>query len=362
MIATVVSLRLLRAFLTVEVAVAFVALVAVAVHALSLWRRQRADAPRLARGYAAVAAEIGADRDLDEDRIADLRRLPRRVQRRIVEDLAVSLSGRDGDRLGGVAQSLGLVAAAQRRCRSRWWWRRLLGAHQLNVYDRGAGVLVELFDDSHPAVRAQVIQWAGDARREELAGRLVSSLQDPSALCRHSAADSILRAGAAMVDTLARELSSRSGQEQADLLAVLARRPDLRYLPASLVAVADDLPAVRAAAAAVLGGVGGPEAGAALESLLVDPDAAVRAAAADGLRRLGHEGAAPSLAPLLRDSSFAVRQTAGAALASLGPGGILLLRRYASDEDRFASDMARYSLEVAALGTSRAGATGNDDG
>ncbi len=353
-----ISLPLLRAFLTVEVAVALVALVAVAVHGLCLWCRQRADGPRLAQGYAALAAVIDEDRGPDEDRMAELRRLPRRVQQRLVEELAVSLTGQEGDLLGTVAQSLGLVAAAQRRSRSRWWWRRLLGAHQLNVYGRGTEVLSRLFDDSHPAVRAQVIEWAGDARREELAGPLVSSLQDPSALCRHTAADSILRAGAALVDALARELSSRSGRERADLLAVLARRPDPRYLPASLAGLADDLPAVRAAAVAVLGGVGGPEAGSAMESLLVDPNAAVRAAAADGLRRLGHERSAPGLAPLLRDPSFAVRRAAGAALASLGPGGTLLLRRYTSDEDQSAADMARYSLDVAALGTSGAGLGG----
>jgi len=67
------------------------------------------------------------------------------------------------------------------------------------------------------------------------------------------------------------------------------------------------------------------------------------------LRRLGHRQAAPDLAPLLRDSSFVVRRSAGAALAGLGPGGILLLRHYLSDTDRFAADMARYSLDVAAL-------------
>ena len=87
----------------------------------------------------------------------------------------------------------------------------------------------------------------------------------------------------------------------------------------------------------------------ALTSLLVDADATVRATAADGIRRLGHQLAAPDLAPLLRDPSFDVRRAAGAALAALGPGGVLLLRHYLADEDRFAADMARYSLDVAAL-------------
>ena len=198
-------------------------------------------------------------------------------------------------------------------------------------------------------MRAQVIEWAGDARRADLAPRLVSALQDPSALCRHTAADSILRAGAALVDALAGELASCQDEKLAGLLAVLGRRPDPRYRAAALAAVGHELPAVQAAAAGLLGGVGGAEAGEALQRLLADPEPAVRTAAADGLRRLEHQPAAPDLATLLRDPSFAVRRAAGAALAGLGPGGILLLRHYAAGDDALASDMARYSLDIAAL-------------
>jgi len=343
----VISSQLLRVVLTVEVVVALACLVTVAVHALSLWRRQRADAPRLRRGHAALAA-IAGDPDVDQDRVAELRRLPRRVQTQVVEQLAVSVAGQERRRVAMVAESLGLVAAAQRRCRSRWWWRRLLGAHQLNVYGRG-DALARLFDDPHPAVRAQVIEWAGDAGREAMTPRLVSSLQDPSPLCRHTAADSILRAGAPLVGALAHELSCRSGREQANLLAVLARRPDPRYRQAALAAVAGDLPSLREAAAALLGGVGGEEASSALQALLADADAGVRAAAADGLRRAGHQQAVPDLARLLRDPSFAVRRAAGKGLAALGPGGILLLRAHLSDDDRFAADTAHHALDVAAL-------------
>jgi CheY-like chemotaxis protein len=275
----------------------------------------------------------------DLGRVTELRRFSRRVRRRVVEELAVSVSGEEGHCVGRVAESLGLSAAARRRCGSVWWWRRLLGAHQLNVHGGGDEILPRLFDDPHYAVRTQVIEWAGDVRREDMASRLASSLHDPSALCQHTAADSILRAGAPLVDTLVRELSSRSGQEQADLMTVLARRPDPRYREVSLAAAGDDLPAVRSAAAALLGGVGGPEAATVLQSLLGDADARVRAAAADGLRRLGDQQAAPALAPLLRDPSFAVREVAGAALAALGPGGILLLHHYLSDGDRYAAGM-----------------------
>ncbi len=351
----VIPKAFLRTVLTLELAVIGVCVAGVAGHALWLWFRSRADAPRLARGHAALAAALVAVPDLDQARVAELRGLPRRVRAAVVDQLAVSVTGEEGRRMAEVATTLGLVAAAQRRCRSRRWWRRLLGAHQLNVHGGGDDIFPRLFDDPHPAVRAQAIEWAGDAQHPDLASRLVAALGDSSALCRRTAADSILRAGASLVGALAGELGACAGQQQADLLAVLARRPDPRYGPAALAAVTDALPALRAAAAALLGGVGGASAGAALRSLLADDEAAVRAAAADGLRRLQLEEAVPDLAPLLRDPDFAVRKAAGAALAALGPGGTLLLRHYAADADPFAADMARHSLDVAAL--RRAGVT-----
>jgi HEAT repeat protein len=346
---TVIPKALLRTVLAVEVIVTLACLGEVALHSLLLWWRIRADAPRLTRGRAALTEAVLGHSDVDNDRVADLTRLPRRVQVQVVDQLAVSLTGEDGRRVAEVADRLGLVAAAKRRCRSRLWWRRLLGAHQLNVHGGGEVVLPGLFDDADPAVRAQAIEWAGDARRADLAPRLVQALRDPSALCRHTAADSILRAGASLVDALAAELSSCTGRQQADLLAILARRPDGRYSAAALAALADDLPELRAAAAGLLGGVGGAEGGVALRSLLADADETVRATAADALRRLGLEEAVPDLVPLLRDPSFAVRRAAGTALAGLGPGGTLLLRHYLNDPDADAAAMARHCLDVAAV-------------
>ena len=349
---------LLLAILTVELVVAGACLTAVGVHAVWLWYKTRADAPRLAQGHTALAAAIIGQPDLDESQVAELRRLPRRVQARVVDELAVSVTGEEGRRVAHVASTLGLVASAHRRCRSRWWWRRLLGAHQLNVHGGGDDMLPGLFDDPHPAVRAQVIEWAGDAQRVDLAPRLVASLRDPAALCRNTAADSILRAGAPLVDALARELTSSTGAHQAEIMTVLSRRPDPRYGAAALDAVVGDLPALRVAAAGLLGGVGGAEAGLALRSLITDEDPEVRAAAADGLRRLQLEEAVPDLALLLRDPVFDVRRAAGAALAALGPGGILLLRYYQSGDDVFAADMARHALDVAALDVAALGGPG----
>lgn len=353
-----ISREVLRTVRAVEGVVAALALASVAIHALWLRRRRHADRPHLDRGRAALAEALIAapgDDGVWSDRMAELSRLRRRVQRRIVQEFAVAVTGAEGRGVGDAAEELGLVEAARRRCRSRRWSQRLLGAHELNVYGRGADVLPSLFDDPNAMVRSQVIEWAGDARQEDLAPRLVSAMQDPSAICRNTAADSILRAGAPLVDALTREVSARSDQEQADLLAVLARRPDPKYREVALGAVTGQLPALRAAGAAVLGGVGGPDSAAALRRLLADTDAEVRAAAADGLRRLEHQPAAADIAALLRDPSFDVRRAAGTALAGLGPVGSLLLRHFLDDADPFAADMARQSLDILALGSSGAG-------
>ena len=147
-----ISSDFLRTALSVEVALIAACLAAVAGHGLWLRVRHRADAPRLVEGHRVLAAAIveppGA---AGRSRVEELRRLPPRIRRRrVVGELAVSVIGAEGRRVGEIADSLGLVAAAARRCGSRWWWRRLLGAHQLNVYGRGDDVLPGLFDDDHP--------------------------------------------------------------------------------------------------------------------------------------------------------------------------------------------------------------------
>lgn len=356
-----ISSRVLVVTLGVEGVLVVAALLVIAFHALWLCRRERADRPRLLRGRTALADLVDTSGPFDAalsegPEMKVLRRLPRRVQRAVVEQLAVSVTGEEGRRVTAVAEELGLVAAARRRCSSPWWWRRLLGAYQLNIYRPDDDTRLNLLDDRNAAVRSQAIEWAGDARRADLASRLAAALHDRSALCRYTAADSILRTGALIVDCLVSELDDRTGLEQARLMRVLARRPDPRYRDAAIAAAGDaDLPPRRAAAAGLLGAIGSPDAGDVLVGLLSDGDASVRAAAAEALRKLGYTPAAPALVPLLRDPDFTVRRAAGAALAGIGPAGTLLLRHHVDDDDCLASDMARYSLDVAALFRSEPG-------
>jgi HEAT repeat protein len=84
----------------------------------------------------------------------------------------------------------------------------------------------------------------------------------------------------------------------------------------------------------------------ALLDLLADEVPEVRAAAAHALGKLGHWPAVSHLAPLLRDRVWIVRRAAGLALLALGAPGLLYLRRYLSDTDPFAADMAQQALDL----------------
>jgi HEAT repeat protein len=103
---------------------------------------------------------------------------------------------------------------------------------------------------------------------------------------------------------------------------------------------------VRAWAVRLVGAVGGDENATAVMQRLEDPAEQVRAAAALALGRLGHWPAAPALAARLSDPSWEVRRNAALALRVLGPAGELLLGRALRDEDRFARDMARQTLDL----------------
>jgi HEAT repeat protein len=132
--------------------------------------------------------------------------------------------------------------------------------------------------------------------------------------------------------------------EAALVVAVGLAEP--RLLTPALCLCRDPSPRVRALAATLLGALGGSAGVEDLTALLTDPTPAVRAAAARALGRLGHWPAAPALAPLLRDRVWAVRREAALALHVLGAPGLLFLRRYLADADRFAADMARQVLDL----------------
>ena len=352
-----ISKGLLAAVVGVEAAVIIGALTVAVVHALWTSGERRRSEPRLRAGREALAQALDG-RGPDAAAPVSLQALPRRLRSRLVAELAPSLRGTEREQLARLAVTLGLVADAERRCASRWWWRRLHGAHLLTLYGAGRS-LTGLLTDPHPSVRAQALEWAGDHPDPEVGLRLLDALDDDSPLCRYTAKDALLRGGPAAVALLDRAaLATTPVRALEAVLDVAAVRPDPRYGELATALASSPETGVRARAATVLGALGGDAAAGLLESLLGDPEATVRGCAAAGLGHIGHWPAAAALARLLRDRAWVVRRSAGEALLRLGPPGQLMLRRYVGDADAFASDMARQMLELADLRAGRAAGTG----
>lgn len=299
----------------------------------------------LAHARRALAGALSVSAGAASEGLKALGPLPPRLQVRLLVGLARSLSGDQKRAVREMALLAGVVARAEKRLESRLWWRRLHAARLLTALGAGEGSVPWLMTDQHPAVRAQAGEWAGDHPSPELIRSLLTLLTDPEKICRFTAENSLLRMGAVVVPALVDYLSSHAGAEAQAALVVAAGVAEPRFLGPALGLCRDPVPETRALAVALLGQLGGAEAVAILAELLGDFDSGVRAAAAHALGKLNHWPAAPALARALRDRVWDVRREAGLALRSLGSPGILLLRRSLSDEDAFASDMARQVLD-----------------
>jgi len=340
--------RLLHVVLVVEAVVAGLAVVVVFAHALWLKRESRMSMPRLARGRVALAEYFEGGAEEQDVALAVLAKFPCRVRTRLLEEASVGMRSGGTMTVAHAAGRLGLERRARRWCRSHRWWRRARGVHLLTLWD-AVDVPAHLLTDRHPIVRARAIEWAGDHPRPELVELVLERLGDPTLLCRWRAEDAVLRAGAAATGPLGHRLDIATGPDLDVLLRLAARRPDSSFHAVALRLVADERPAVRAGAAAVLGALGGAEATAALEALLADPQPGPRVAAAEALGRLRHWPAATSVAALLSDPSWDARRAAAESLVVMGAPGTLLLGSHARGSDEDAARMARYALDVANL-------------
>jgi HEAT repeat protein len=341
----VLSIALLRVVLLV-LGVGFVlAFASLFVHGLWIrWRTGWAE-PRLERGRASLyrAATEGS---VSADDVAVLSSLPPRLQIRVFVELANSLGGSHRAAFAELARRVGLTERAEGLCRSRHWWKRLRGVRLLAAIGGGQETVPSLFRDPHPAVRAEAVEWAAEHATPGIVTGLVQLLAEPRDASRFALLDSLLRIGAPAVAPLVGYLATHDGECAAPALEVAAGLPDSRFAAPALRLCRDQVPAVRALAAALLGAIGGEEAVEVLMELLGDEDAGVRASAAEALGKLGHWPAAPSVARLLRDPAWRVRREAGLALRALGSPGQLLLRRSLADEDRFAAEMSRQILDL----------------
>jgi len=297
----------------------------------------------LAQARAALAQT--ADRlEPTPEHVRALRALPTDLRLDLFAELAQSVAGAPRSALAQTAADLGVIERAERWCGSRWWRRRLRGTRLLTTLGGGDEAVPRLLSDPRPEVRAQAAEWAAGHGTEATVRRLVAMLDDPRGLARFTVMDSLIRLGAAAVVPLRDAIAE--GRGLAAALRVGAAIADPRLAAAARDRLADPDPAVRAWAVRLVGAVGGDENAAAVVGRLDDPEPEVRAAAALALGRLGHWPAAPALAARLSDDSWEVRRNAALGLRVLGPAGELLLGRALRDEDRFAHDIARQTLDL----------------
>ena len=324
--------------------VLLLALTCFAIIGNALWaaRADRALQKRMRIGRLLLLASL--DRPVDDELVDRLRRLGRRTQIRLLAELAPSLEGAQRAKLSDVATLLGIVARAERRCRSRWWWRRLYATRLLTLVDSGSDVMPTLIHDPHPLVRAQVAEWAALHPAPSTLLTLVELLDDPKRIARFAVQDTLLRIGRPTVPALLYRLGAMSALGVTSGLLVAARLGDPELLPLALSFVDHPAAAVRASAADVLGAIGGDDAVGALRRLLGDAAAEVRLAATRGLGRLEHWPSAGVLLPLLGDPTFPVRRESALALAAMGAPGSLILRTALNGGDAFAADIAAQAL------------------
>ena len=307
--------------------------------------RRRRLAPRIANGRAAVRDHL-AGHVLPEAQRAELQALPTAIRIRLVAGPGAALSGDGRARLTALADDLGLLAWAERRCASRRWWRRLRGVRLFTLVGGGDGAVPALLSDANREVRAGAATWSADHPDPRSIGRLLDLLGDSEPLVRFMAKNALLRIGRASVGPLAARLSVVSGRELEGALEVAIGLAESRLSAPALALVSADSARVRSLAATLTAAGGGARAVAAVEGLLDDPAPAVRAAAVEGLGSLAHWPAGPAIAGALRDPAWEVRRQAALALRALGAPGIVLLRRALVDQDRYARDMARQVLDL----------------
>ena len=307
------------------------------------WARPRVDSARAAL----ISALAGAK--LSPTDIRALRSLPQVLQIRLFVAVTSSVTGVYRENLRTVAGTLGLLGQSQEACRSRLWRRRLQGARVLTLFDTGEEAMMPLFNDKEAVVRAQAAEWAAHHPTLDVVERMLGLLAHDSGFPRFTVQDSLLRMGRAAVDPLVTYLAVCTGPAAEVGLAVAIGLAEARFLPVALIRCRDESPQVRSLALTLLGAIGARRGVEVVVGALRDPVPEVRSAAAEVLGNLRHWPATPLIAPLLRDPSWIVRHAAGNALRSLDAPGILYLRRYLSDDDRFAADTARQVLDLLEL-------------
>ena len=320
-------------------------------HATWWWWYDRWSAGRVGAVREALREALaGGDRNLGFTR--DFVRLPMRLQIYLLGELAPHLTGVERQSLRRLAQRAGLLAKAERLCRSWFWSRRLFGAKICTLVGHPASVVLTLLTDRNPSVRAQAVEWALHRPDPEVVEALLAMLGDRDGRCRFAAQDTLVKLGHAAVGPLIRYLASADHNGTLGALEVALTMADARLLAPATALAASPSPPVRARAVALLGALGSADGVALVERALDDADATVRQSALRALGGLAHWPAASRVARLVHDPVWDVRRQAALCLRAFGAPGAIFLRQLRHSDDPVASSVARYALDLTALGTS----------
>lgn len=159
-----------------------------------------------------------------------------------------------------------------------------------------------LYDESWRVRNAAAEQLAKLPKRERAIPKLLAALADRDQTgARNSAAEALIRLGAAAAPAIIRLLSHPEGDQRrfaADILGGMRWQQAVQ----SLIEATEDPDAnVRVAATEALGRLGGAAAGQTLERKLSDPDPLVRLCALEGLAEMRRPLPLAMLSPLLKD-------------------------------------------------------------
>ena len=266
----------------------------------------------------------------------------------VMYDFSGRVSGPPWERLVKAVRTMpGPEAELRRHVSSRWWWRRLLGARALAVMGGidDLPLAERLVSDRHSAVKLAAISIARRVRDERLLTDILVEAISSRRVVRGYMFDTLTAARAELAPILRRRLTNpQSVFELRDLIR-LAGTLGTPQLMAPILRLANHQdPEVRGGVARALGNFPHTESRTALLTLVQDTAWQVRTRAATSLGTIRADGATDLLRGALRDANWWVRLRAALALRQLGDTGMAQLEAAAKDDDRFARQMAEYTL------------------
>ena len=279
--------------------------------------------------------------------VSQLRKYSVHQRATVLEKYVATLTGKSEADLSRYFERSGMLRAAQRLCRSLFWWRRLEGARLLGAggYEAGAITLQHLLHDRNLAVRLAAARALGRTQDPKYIAPLLRALRR-GRLSRAAIAEVLVTFGPESRQVL-RELvmqlptDSRASKLRATTVEVLALVGDAGATPFIQYALASGDDEVRIAAFKAAGIIRAGLSTDELRAGLSDPVWQVRAHAAGTVGKTQTTRLLPDLAVLLEDRNWWVRTKAAHALFELGKPGIRMLESIADTHmDSYARGMA----------------------